>query len=56
MLMSFVMLNASWKFEKENHEVHMNEAQLEIFKTCSLGKENLKNYTNISISKRLNWK
>jgi len=32
----------------------MNEAQLEILKTCSLGKENLKNYTNIYISKRLN--
>ncbi len=32
----------------------MNEARLEIFKACSLGKENLKNYANIYISKRLN--
>lgn len=27
----------------------MNEAQLEFFKTYSLGKENLKNYTSIYI-------
>jgi hypothetical protein len=39
MLMSFVMVNASWKSEKENQKVHMNEAQLENLKTCSLGKE-----------------
>ncbi len=43
-LLMIIMVDVTWKsLKKKSHKIHMNETQIEISKTFSLGTQNLKN-------------